>query len=145
VRVVLCCWGSLGDLFPYLAIGRRLSALGHDVVIATCPFYREIVGKLGLGFSPVRPDVDPSRTDIIARVMDPARGSEVVINELLVPAHREAYADTRAAAAGADVLVSHPVTFTAPIVADELRVPWLSTALAPVSFFSRFDFPILPP
>jgi rhamnosyltransferase subunit B len=145
VRIVLCCWGSFGDLFPYVSIGRQLKAMGHDPVIATCPMYREMVSDLGLGFAPVRPDVDPDNTDIIRRVMDHRRGTEVVVKELLVPARREAHADTLAAARGADVLVSHPVTFAAPIVAEQLKRPWLSTTLAPVSFFSRFDFPILPP
>jgi UDP:flavonoid glycosyltransferase YjiC (YdhE family) len=144
-RVVLACWGSFGDLFPTLAVAAALKARGHQPVVATCPVYRDIVAREGLEFAPARPDVDPFDTALMARVMDPARGSEVIVRELLVPALRDSYADLDAAAQGADLLVSHPVTFAAPLVAARRRLPWLSTVLAPMSFFSITDFPLLPP
>jgi len=81
----------------------------------------------------------------MARVMDPARGSEVIIRELLVPFVRDARADLDAAVDDADLLISHPVTFAAPLVAAARGLPWLSTVLAPLSFFSVHDFPLIPP
>jgi len=144
-RIVITTWGSFGDLFPYLELGRALRARGHDVVLATCPIYRDIVAGEGLRFHPTRPDVDPDDTALLARVMDPARGTEAVVREMLVPALRDAYADLSAAADGADLIVAHPVTFVARVVAEERKLPWLSTVLAPTSFFSIHDFPILPP
>jgi rhamnosyltransferase subunit B len=145
VRVVLSCWGSYGDLFPYLGLARGLKAAGHTPVVATCPYYRDVVSAEGVEFRPVRPDVDPSDRALIRRVMDPARGSEVIVRELLAPAVRDAYADLAAAAAGADLILTHPVTFAGPLVAGTLGLPWLSTVLSPLSFFSRYDLPILPP
>jgi hypothetical protein len=53
-----------------------LLARGHDVVLATCPIYRDIVAAEGLRFHPTRPDVDPNDTALLTRVMDPARGTE---------------------------------------------------------------------
>ena len=144
-RIVITTWGSFGDLFPYLALGRTLLARGHDVVLATCPIYRDIVAAEGLRFHPTRPDVDPNDTALLTRVMDPARGTEAVVKEMLVPALRDAYADLSAAADGADLIVAHPVTFVARMVAEERKRPWFSTVLAPTSFFSIHDFPILPP
>jgi len=144
-RVVLTCWGSFGDLFPTLGLARELQRRGHHPVVATCPFYRDIVQAQHLDFAPVRPDLDPDDTALIARVMDPKQGTEVILREMLVPYVREAYEDTEAAAAGADLIVSHPVTFAARMVAERLGLPWLSTALAPTSFFSLHDFPLLPP
>jgi len=143
-RIVLASWGSFGDLFPSLALAERLKALGHTPVVATCPYYRALVEGEGFAFHGVRPDVDPTRTDIIQRVMDPQRGTEVVIKELIVPAVRDAYADLQQAARGADLIVSHPVTFAAPLVVEKLGLPWVSTVLAPISFFSITDFPALP-
>jgi UDP:flavonoid glycosyltransferase YjiC (YdhE family) len=144
-RVVLACWGSYGDLFPYLGLARRLKSRGHSPVLASCPFYRPLVEAEGVPFRPLRPDVDPFATATIHRIMDPARGSEFIIRELLVPALEASYGDLTAAVRDADLLVAHPVTFAAPIVADERRMPWVSTVLAPVSFFSVSDFPALPP
>jgi UDP:flavonoid glycosyltransferase YjiC (YdhE family) len=143
-RVVLTCWGSYGDLFPYLGVATRLKALGHTPVLATCGYYRDLVEGEGFECRPVRPDVDPAATVIIRRVMDPKRGSEVVIKELIVPAVRDGDADLQDAVRGADLLVNHPITFAGPLVAEKNGLPWLSTLLAPISFFSATDFPLLP-
>jgi rhamnosyltransferase subunit B len=143
-RIVLACWGSYGDLFPYLAIAARLKALGHTPVVASCPFYESLVINEGFEFRPLRPDVQPDDTDMLKRVMDPRRGTEVIMRELVVPSVRQSYEDLVAAAHGADLIVSHPITFAAPMVAEKMQLPWLSTVLAPLSFFSAYDFPALP-
>src|SRR5436190_10847217 len=144
MRIVLTCWGSYGDLFPNLGLAVRLKALGHRPVLATCPYYRPIVESAGVEFHPVRPDVDPDNTELVRRLMDAGRGPEVVVRELIVPALAQQYDDLRAILPGADVVVSHPVTFAAPILAEEMGLRWLSTVLAPLSFFSVTDFPALP-
>jgi rhamnosyltransferase subunit B len=143
-RIVLATWGSWGDLFPYLGLALRLKALGHEPILASCPFHRPAVERAGIAFAPLRPDVNPADTALARRIMDPARGTEVVIRELIVSSLREQHADLSAVVPDADLVVSHPVTFAAPIAADEARVPWISSVLAPVSFFSRSDFPALP-
>src|SRR5690606_11462270 len=48
------------------------------------------------------------------------------------------------AATGADWLVSHPITYAAPVLAERLGLPWVSTVLAPMLFFSVHDLPVLP-
>lgn len=143
-RVVLTCWGSYGDLFPSLAIATALRARGHTPVVASCPAYRDLVEGEGLIFAPLRPDVRPDDTALLRQVMDPRRGTEAIVKRLLVPVVRQSYDDITAAAAGADVLVGHPVVFAAPLVAGRLGLPWLSSVLAPTSFFSAYDFPALP-
>jgi UDP:flavonoid glycosyltransferase YjiC (YdhE family) len=122
----------------------RLKARGHRPVLATCPFHRPLVERAGVEFAPLRPDVDPNATDTIRRVMDARRGSEVVIRELVVPALEQQYEDVRSILPGADLVVSHPVTFAARIAAEEAGVRWMSTILSPLSFFSVSDFPVLP-
>lgn len=143
-RVVLACWGSYGDLFPTLAIAARLQALGHTPVVASCPIYHDLVVAQGFEFRPLRPDVRPDDTELLHRVMDPKRGSEIVVKEIAAAAVRDSYEDLAAAAVGADLIVSHPITFAAPLLAEKMQLPWLSTVLAPLSFFSAYDFPVLP-
>jgi UDP:flavonoid glycosyltransferase YjiC (YdhE family) len=82
--------------------------------------------------------------DALKRVMDPRTGSEVVIKEFVIPAIDQMAEETARLANDADVLVSHPLTFCTPIVADARRVPWVGTILAPLSLFSQTDFPALP-
>src|SRR6516162_9598573 len=99
--------GSLGDLHPYIAIARELKARGHETIVATGECYRQKIEGLGIGFSPVRPDsawiADP---DKMARYMHLRLGLVRLAREIFLPSLRDAYADTLAAADGADLLVS---------------------------------------
>ncbi len=143
-RIILTAWGTYGDVFPALGMALRLKARGHDPVLATCAYYRDMVEARGVRFAPLAPDIDPNDKAFAARVMDPWRGAEAIFRESIIPALPRALADMRAAAEGADLIVSHPVTFTARMVAEERGLPWLSSALAPISFLSAHD-PSAPP
>jgi UDP:flavonoid glycosyltransferase YjiC (YdhE family) len=142
--VVITCWGSHGDLFPYIGLALALKKRGHAPVVATTSLYRDNVECEGLEFAAVGPDADPTDRALIARLMDPVKGSEVIIRELLLPKLEQSYEELRSAVAGADLLVTHPITYAAPIVAERERLPWISTVLAPMLFFSPNDPPVLP-
>jgi UDP:flavonoid glycosyltransferase YjiC (YdhE family) len=116
-------------------------------VLATQPGYRDLVEREGIEFAAAGPHIDPdapNARELFERVMDPRKGSEVIVRELLMTKIRETYEELSGAAAGADLLVTHPITFAAPVVAEQQRIPWLSTVLAPLSFFSAHDPAVLP-
>jgi UDP:flavonoid glycosyltransferase YjiC (YdhE family) len=143
-RIVINCWGSHGDLLPYIGLAIALKARGHTPVVATAEIYRDEVKRAGVEFAHVGPDLDPNDATLYQRVMHPSKGSEVIMRELLMPKLRETHAQLREAAAGADLLVAHPLTVAVPLVAERANVPWVSTVLAPMLFFSATDFPVLP-
>src|SRR6185295_12712993 len=103
------------------------------------------IENAGLDFYAVRPDVDPDDGVLLRRIMDSRRGTEIILRELLFPFIRESYADITAAAENADLLVTHPITYAGPVVAAKRRLPWISTGLSPMTFFSCYDLPVLPP
>ncbi len=144
-RIVITSFGSLGDIYPYLALARRLTRRGHDAIFATSAYYRPLIEGEGVAFCPVRPDIDLEDRAMIRRIMEPRRGPEILIRECLLPHLRHTYADLTAAAYGADLLVTHPITFAGPLVAERHQIPWASTVLAPMSFFSVYDLPVFPP
>lgn len=145
-RIVLTTFGSFGDVHPYIAVGLELKARGHRPVIATSPLYRDKIETTGLGFHPVGPDFRPPQEDpeIVARVMDVKKGSEFLFKELLMPHLRDGYEALREAASDADLLVTHVITLAGPVLAQKTGIPWVSTVLAPTSFFSVYD-PFVPP
>jgi rhamnosyltransferase subunit B len=144
MRILLSTFGSLGDLYPYLAIGLGLKARGHDPIIATSAGYEETVTGLGLGFRAVRPDLpDPAQMpDEMRHVMDEQRGTETVLRRWVMPALRDSFDDLLAATEGVDLLVSHLLTFAAPLVAELRGLPWASSVLQPSAFFSVHDPPL---
>jgi len=150
-RVVFTTWGSFGDLHPFMALALELMQRGYVSVIATSPIYREKVEAEGIGFYPVRPDLPPpdaeTSAEIIRRVSNARWGPGYLFRELLVPHLRETYADTLAAATadgGADLLVSHQVPLTAPLVAEKTGIKWISSVLFPIAFTSAYDPPTPP-
>ncbi len=146
-HVVLTTFGSLGDLHPYLAIGRALAKRGYRVTLATSERYRDMVIAEQLGFYAVSPDVADfdSNPERIAYLLDERRGPERLTREVVMPHLRSAYLELLAVCADASVVVTHPLTYAARLVAEKLGIPWVSTALQPMVFFSRYDPPVLAP
>lgn len=130
-----------------MALAMELQSRGHKPVIATSELYREKMETAGFDFVPVAPNLPPPEDqdpDLIARVMHPMKGSKVLLNEMLFPHLREAYEDLLQAVKGADLLLTHPITFAGPLVAQKTGIPWVSSVLAPVSFMSAYDPPVPP-
>ena len=150
-RVVFTTWGSFGDLHPYMALALELQERGYISVIATSPLYREKVKAAGIAFHPIRPDLPPpdaaNSAEIIRRVSNARWGPSYLFRELLVPHLRDTYDDTLAAVTadgGADLLVSHQVPLTAPLVAEKTGIKWISSVLFPIAFASAYDPPTPP-
>jgi rhamnosyltransferase subunit B len=139
-HIVMTTFGSFGDVHPYIAIALELQTRGHRVTLATGEIYRSKIEALGIGFHAVRPDLpSPDNREVIRQVMDLKTGSEYLFKQMLMPHLRESYEDLSAAVRDADLLVTHVVTFAGPLVAQKTGIPWISTVLAPISFFSIHD------
>jgi rhamnosyltransferase subunit B len=145
-RIVLTTLGSLGDVHPYIAIALGLKARGHEAVLATAEYYRKKVEALGLGFRPVRPDSDIITDPVMMRRFMHFRwGTIRMLREWFVPAVRQTYEDILAAVdGGADLLVSHPITFATRLVAEKTAIPWASSLISPLCVFSAHDPPAMP-
>src|SRR5512134_74610 len=106
-RIVLTCWGSHGDVDPFLGLALELRSRGHDVTVATMEYFRSVVTDHGIGFHPIRPMANPADAALIQRIMDPRRGPERLLNEFVFPGVQDMYEDLSACVAGADLVVSH--------------------------------------
>ncbi|HLH55229.1 MAG TPA: glycosyltransferase [Verrucomicrobiae bacterium] len=150
-RIVFATFGSLGDLHPLIAIAFEMKRRGHEVDFCTSQTYRSKLEGLGFGFHSMRPDVTPENgegRDLVKKIFDPRRGAEHLICGVLLPYLRESYEDLRNAITQprkADLLICGELVYAAPIVAEELGLAWATYVTTPMSFFSAFDLPILPP
>lgn len=143
VRVVFAAHGSLGDLVPFLEIGKYLVAHGHAVTVATHAAHRAAVEAAGLRHAAMRPD-RPDDPAFHARFMARRSGAAFAYKSFLVPAIADSDADLMAAVEGADVLVSVTLALAAPLVAARTGIPWRSAVFQPAMLFSALDPPRLP-
>ena len=144
MRIAFASFGSLGDLHPLLAMAVAAKGRGHEVAVAASPNYEDNVRRAGVGFHPLRPAIpwDPAR---LAYYFDMRRGPERLLREVAFADLADTHGDLRSASKAADLLVVGELLYTAPIVAEELGIPWLNVVLAPTSFLSASDPCVLAP
>ncbi len=148
VRIVLSNIGTFGDINPLIALSLELKRRGHTPVLALPNVFRPKIEPLGLEFRAVRPDIDPTNNVLVEMVYDIKHGTEHGLRNFLFPALRQTYDDLMAAATEperADLMLLGELNYAGPLVAERTGIPWASYVLAPLSFFSAYDPPVLPP
>jgi UDP:flavonoid glycosyltransferase YjiC (YdhE family) len=147
LRIVLSNIGTFGDINPLIAIALELKRRGHVPVMAVPAVFGPKIVPLGLEFHAVRPDIDPNNTLMAEMIYDVRKGTERGLREFLFPVLRQTYDDLLDAVTvpeRADLLLLGELNYAGPIVAEVTGIPWASYVLAPLSFFSAFDPPVLP-
>jgi UDP:flavonoid glycosyltransferase YjiC (YdhE family) len=147
LRIVLSNIGTFGDINPLIALALELKRRGHSPVMAVPAIFGPKILPLGLEFHAVRPDIDPNNTLMAEMVYDVRKGTERGLREFLFPVLRQTYDDLFDAATQpqrADLLLLGELNYAGPLVAEVTGIKWASYVLAPLSFFSAFDPPVLP-
>ena len=148
MRIVLSNIGTFGDINPLIALSLELKRRGHVPVLALPNVFRPKIEPLGLEFRAVRPDIDPNNSILVEMVYDVKHGTEHGLRNFLFPSLRQTYDDLLAAATGperADLMLLGELNYAGPLVAEMTGITWASYVLAPLSFFSAYDPPVLPP
>ncbi len=148
MRIILSNIGTLGDINPLVAIALEFKRRGHVPVMALPAVYQPKIVPLGLEFHAVRPDIDPTNSVLVEMVYDVKHGTEHGLRDFLFPSLRQTFDDLLDIATKperADLLLLGELNYAGPLVAEFTGIPWASYVLAPLSFFSAFDPPVLPP
>ncbi len=136
MRVLLPVIGTLGDLFPFLALAREFTRRGHEVTICTYPMYEGRIRELSLDFLPTHPYITREylnagllsmASDHKPRMFEDSRRffSEMILKDAL-----QRYEEIREAARGADFAVCHHFDYPAQEAVIREKVPWACTALS---------------
>lgn len=148
MRIVLSTIGTYGDTNPLIALALELKRRGHSPVMTLPEVYRSRIAPVGLEFHAIQPDIDPTNNALVEMIYDIKHGTEHGLRNFLFPSLRKTYADLLDAATNpvrADLMLLGELNYAGPIVAEVTGIPWASYLLAPLSFFSAFDPPVLPP
>jgi rhamnosyltransferase subunit B len=130
MKFLLVTLGSIGDLFPFLAVGEALRQRGHTVVIASNAGYGALVKMAGFEFAAIWERSQHSLDAIIAH--DPLRAWAVVHEEMFVPATAPARDFIAHHACGEPcVVLASWTAFGARLAHAELGVPLGTVYLSP--------------
>lgn len=149
MRFCLTALGTLGDVRPVVAVGRRLADAGHDVTLVTMADYARVVRSAGLATEPVQaPSSD------LWPAAGWARRIALAQPGVLYAALRRGYARVGpaiaaallAGAEGADLVVAGTATrkAVARLAASQGR-PWATLLLAPLLPAGRPEAGVLVP
>jgi sterol 3beta-glucosyltransferase len=141
MRVLLYCFGTEGDIRPFVALARGLRQRGHEAAVCTSEGYRDIVDSAGVAYL--------HETNELLRLLRDAmpgmRGARdgVRLLSAMTDAMRVALQDQWAAAdtMRPDLVVYHPKSLGGYHIAEKLAVPGVA-ALALPFFTATREFPI---
>jgi sterol 3beta-glucosyltransferase len=130
MRVLIAALGSRGDVAPFVGLGQRLAAAGHEVTVAGHAEFAPLVRSGGLGFAGVTGDA--------RSISDFPRGWRASPRFLAEQARRmtryleDAALDLLAAARHADVLLVNLTAMFGYEIADVLGIPGMGVYCQPV-------------
>ena len=143
MRVLVVPVGSAGDVHPFVPVALALQARGHDVSVVTNPYFAPLLERVGLPLKPVGTveqfDAITSHPHLWHRVHGlgvVAAGLGLGISALYRLVELEA-------ARGDLVVVAHALAFGARVAHETLGVPLVTVHLAPASFWSLHESPVL--
>jgi UDP:flavonoid glycosyltransferase YjiC (YdhE family) len=147
-RIILATAGSLGDLHPFIALGKALQAHDFRAEIASSEEYRAKVEAEGLGFHPVGPSLSKLTADLgmsLAEITDAvARSDRFLFEQIMLPYLETGARQLIAAADGCVGIAGSTFAAGAAMAAERLNVPFAPVALQPTVVMSAFDPPFLP-
>ncbi|MEM1286520.1 MAG: glycosyltransferase [Pseudomonadota bacterium] len=140
-KILICTYGTRGDVEPFLALAKGLRVAGCDVLLATSERFEEFALQHGVPFYPMSdeslaaietPDgraMMEGGAGLIRRMMAGirlARRSGPISAELM----RQVWSAARSF--GPDAIIFHSKLFAASHVAEKLRIPAFLGALQPM-------------
>jgi sterol 3beta-glucosyltransferase len=136
MKVTLVGYGTRGDVQPYVCVGWELTRRGHEVTICAPVDQQTFVERAGLRYAPIPVDVHQILSAEAAQRML-ARGDFAGFmswfGEVQRPYEDSVFEAYLAAAQGADLIVSHPLSDNELcMVGAHQRIPVLPLYLYPV-------------
>jgi len=150
MRIAIVTFGSQGDVYPYLALGKGLQAAGHDVLLVTHALFETLIRSRGLDFAAV--ELNPRD------VLDSEAGQNWLdtgnnslrffwqLARIAGPILQQTMLDCWKACQGVEAMLFAPLAiYTAQAVAEKLGVPFAVVSYQPLTPTRAFASPFFPP
>lgn len=141
MRVLILVHGSSGDVYPQIAVGRALLERGHEVLLATNPYFETAVRRAGLQFIPAGSEAEGRKAIENPELWQRGKGVSILFDGVL-KAMPETYEIVRQYyQPGRTVVVANALAFGARVAHEKLGVPLASVHLQPVLLRSLNEQP----
>ncbi len=142
-RILLLPFGSAGDVFPFIFLGRLLQARGHEVRLATACLFESAVKGAGIEFISIGTEEEYEAIGSDPRIWKPLIGSKVVLGYAAEATSR--YLDVVEEHPATDLLLAPLTAFGARLAREKLGIPLITVHLQPMVMISVHDTPLIDP
>jgi rhamnosyltransferase subunit B len=142
-HILLLPFGSAGDVFPFIWLGRHLMARGHRVTMITACLFEEQARKAGLSFIPLG-----EKDEFEAMIRDPriwklGHGTKVVFE--FAAKSVEPYLAAIESCGKVDLMLAPVTAFAGRLAREKHGTPLITVHLQPAVFLSVHETPLLHP
>ncbi len=142
-KILLLPFGSAGDVFPFIWLGRQLVARGHQVTMITACLFEEQARRAGLDFIPLG-----EKEEFEAMLHDPriwklGQGTQVVFD--FAAKSVQPYLAAIESCGAADLMLAPLSVFAAHLVREKHGTPLITVHLQPAALLSAHETPLLFP
>ena len=142
-EILLLPFGSAGDVFPFIWLGRQLMARGHRVRMITACLFEEHARKAGLEFISLG-----KKDEFEAMIRDPriwksGIGTKVVFE--FAAKSVEPYLAAIESCGKVDLMLAPVTAFAARLAREKHGIPLITVHLQPAVLVSAYETPLLHP
>ena len=149
MKIVVAAWGTTGDVYPILAVVKRLLKRGHAVRVCAPALYKERIQHIGADYREVGIAFELKQfhkaMDDIIPMRDPLRPLLVTVKEGILRGGEKWYRDCLSAMKGYDLALCHSGDIPGQEAAIRLGLPWFTHSYCPGFVPTRFHAPYIFP
>ncbi len=141
--ILLLPFGSAGDVFPFIWLGRHLMACGHRVTMITACLFEKQARKAGLNFIPLGEEDEFEAMIRDPRIWQAGIGTKLVFD--FAAASTEPYLAAIEQCGHVDLMLAPLTVFGARLAREKHGTPLITVHLQPAVFLSVHETPLLHP
>ena len=144
-RIVISTFGASGGLNPFLSLGLRLRARGHDVLFVVEKNFSSMLVEAGFTVFRMTGNGESIFADYPHQMFEasnPIPSFRVIVEKWILTNLRLKIEELRVACTGANVLVARAGHLAAPIVSDLVGIPWIHVTMTPSTIPSAQHGPL---
>lgn len=142
-HIVLLPFGSAGDVFPFLWLGKLLKAKGHRVTMISSCLFAEPAGVAGIDFVSLGTEEEFLAIAKDPRIWKPVIGTKVVLDHAVKWSGR--YMEALEKLGEVDLMMAPLMCFGARLAREKHGIPLVTVHLQPMVFISAYETPLLHP
>lgn len=136
MNILLVSFGSAGDIYPYLAIGKELRERNHSVTFITNQYFRNEIEEAGLKFRMVGTKDEFQHIVQNPLLFNSSKAFKFVTHEIILKHMREFYEAIRDLSDTQTLVIAQSIAPAARIAHEKLGISYITLNLQPMSFWS---------